>query len=139
MAARAGPSGAVSPTSPASTHPCTLHVLNTPSYFQFPGFIPLLLASGLSTCCALCRFMPLFPSQANSTNPSGLHLESLLPGSLPGHTDRLHPQPPALGWSAPVPSLPMALLGAQGWVPRTLVSHAQRQHLASGRKSANAY
>ena len=61
MAARTGPSGAVSPTSPASTRPCTLHVLNTPSYFQFPGCVPLLLASGLSTCCALCRSSPFIP------------------------------------------------------------------------------
>lgn len=61
MAAQADPPGASLPTSAASLLPCTLHTLNTLSYFQFPGCVMLFLASSLSTCCVLRCSSPSFP------------------------------------------------------------------------------
>lgn len=116
MAARADPPGASLPTSAASLRPCTLHALNTPSYFQFPGCIMLFLASKSQHLLCPVLFIPLFPSRINSTDPSVLHLEPLSPGSLPGYPDQLVPPTvPRTGRSAPAAFLPTALL-VGGWV-----------------------
>ena len=69
--------------------------------------------SGLQSQHLLCPvlFIPLFPSQTNSTDPSGLHLEPLSPGSLPG----CPPTVPSTRRPSPAAFLPTALR-VGGWV-----------------------
>lgn len=112
MPARADPPGASLPTSERhlARHAPQLHALSPQRYFQFPGCVMLFLASSQHLLCPVL-FIRLFPSWTNSTDPSGLHLEPLSPGSLPGYP----PTVSSTGRSAPAASLPTALL-VGGWV-----------------------
>lgn len=103
-------------TSPASPRPCPLHAPNMLSYFQFPECVMLLLASALSTRCALCPSSSLSPTLwLIPIDPESLHsAASLLPGSLPGTLK------PAPSHRSLLHSPCTALLQRAGWVTGTL-------------------